>query len=361
MRLNLSSNEKAEDLLKTLISVRSDTGADMNPVMDCASEMLEERGFNVMRYSFSPGTPCIVARYAASEDIGLSQKKELILHCHLDTASFDDYEWRMNPLGGEEINGRIFGRGALDCKGLAAVWIHLIGKFKAQACKLPFDVVFVAVSDEECDGINGTEALLEATTECNDAFLVIGEGGGYPLRTVSGIYVTLQTGEMEKVAAQSTRRPRRATAGIKNLARHTMRGTFSRETLRYLIESSFAREGVRRLLASPFEMEYMDGSNLHRLPADSPGVPGFVLDAARSALRKVNRNMRILPIATRGHSDNRHFRRRGIPTIGFFPLSESNSLNGYHAANEYVTLDSLRFAEEVLKSTIMNCREAIRG
>ena len=361
MRRNLSSNSKTEDLLKNLVSVRSDSGTDMNPVVDCASEMLEGMGFRVMRYSFSQKTPCIVAHYMASRKTDSSPKKKLILHCHLDTASFNEPEWRTDPLGGEEIDGRIFGRGALDCKGLAAVWIHLLGRLKTQADMFPFDIVLIAASDEECDGLNGTEALLATTKECSNAFLVIGEGGGYPLRTRSGVYLTLQTGEMEADTEPVDRRYRRPITTIRNMARHAMRGTFSQETLRYMVEASLKKKGDRRLLASPFETEYRENGILLRLPADSPGVPRFVLDAARRSVRSVDRKMRILPIVTRGHSDNRHFRKRGIPTIGFFPLSESNSLKGCHAANEYVTLDSLRFAEEVLESTIINIREAIRG
>ena len=66
--------------------------------------------------------------------------------------------------------------------------------------------------------------------------------------------------------------------------------------------------------------------------------------AFEAALRRELPNARLMPCITPGYSDNRWFRKAGIPTAGFFPLDIRNSLAGIHGANEYISEASLALA-----------------
>lgn len=352
----------------------------MDPVMERTAGILMDMGLPVTRYAFSPESPCIVARYSAhsgkSSGIG-----SIVLSCHLDTATYETEKWRVDPLSATEVKGRIFGRGTIDCKGLAAVWLSLLWKISIRQEDFPFDLVFVAVSDEEKAESEEMEKLLEKTKEFEGTFLVLGEGGGIPLRSGSLTYYTLQTGEMESWTFKTapTGKPRRFKLG--SLLEGFWRRAYARETLGFVVRGILGfRDPNRTLESNPLEQEGAEGRTWYRTafgkcskPFSSAnnvvskivtGVPGaskIGTRTVRRVLKRKDRKARVLPLVTRGYSDNRCFRIRGIPTLGFFPLLPGNSLSGCHHENEYISIKSLHFAEEVLESMLMEFKEAIGG
>lgn len=352
----------------------------MEPVIERTAGFLMDMGLPVARYAFSPEAPCIVARYFAHSG-KVSGIGSIVLYCHLDTAAFEAGKWRVDPLSATEVKGRIFGRGTIDCKGLAAVWLSLLWKISARQEDFPFDLVFVAVSDEEKTESEGIKRLLEETKELEGAFLVLGEGGGIPLRSGNLTYYTLQTGEMERWTFEKspTAKPQRYRPGA--LLEGFRRRAYTRETLGYVARGILGfYDPSRSLESNPLEQEGSEGLTWYRtafgkcpqpfrsgnnvVSKIATGVPRaskIGIRAVRKALRRIDGKARVLPLATRGYSDNRYFRIREIPTLGFFPLLPGNSLAGCHRENEYIAIKSLHFAEEVLESTIMEIKEAIGG
>lgn len=380
MRQDPASPDPAERMLMSLVGIRSDVGSDMKPVVECAAKFLGEYGIPVRKYYFSPDAPCLVARLKAAGDKG-NAADSLVLHCHLDTAGFNRESWKADPVAGLDLGDRIYGRGTLDCKGLAAVWISIMGRLVGRNERLPFDVVLVMVSDEESDGQAGTTALLSETDECDKAFLAIGEGGGYPIRSGKYTYYTLQTGEMEEWRFRKAPEAHPGRGNLFSIVRAFWNGVYARETIAFALRDALGIKDERRKLAMhPFIQKCAQGNSWYRQPLGTvprsfrragecrqiieTGTPGGTrpgLLSARRALRSVDGKARILPLATLGHSDNRHFRLKGIPTLGFFPLRSGNSLKGCHGDNEYITKASLRFAEDVLEAMIMEIKEAVSG
>src|SRR3989338_3764122 len=91
-----------------------------------------------------------------------SQKRGLLFAAHLDTAPVGDRRlWKHKPFAAEVEDGKLFGRGAIDCKGGIALSIY--------ALKIISDLgyndiaKFVASSDEEvgADSPLGSKFLLE--------------------------------------------------------------------------------------------------------------------------------------------------------------------------------------------------------
>jgi succinyl-diaminopimelate desuccinylase len=78
--------------------------------------------------------------------------------------------WAHDPFAAEEIEGIIFGRGAVDMKGSIAA-------FTAAAAEMPGHISFLITGDEEGEAINGTVKVLEWMKEHGNIpdFCVVGE------------------------------------------------------------------------------------------------------------------------------------------------------------------------------------------
>src|SRR5262249_6050622 len=83
----------------------------------------------------------------------------LLLLGHMDVVGVARDAWTTNPFGGDVVDGYLYGRGAIDDKGMLAVNLmtllllqRLLTNGGARAHELTRDVVFVATSDEEAGG-----------------------------------------------------------------------------------------------------------------------------------------------------------------------------------------------------------------
>lgn len=377
MRRNLDHDDEIRDILATLVRVRSDPGSDMARIVASAAGFLDHESLDSRVYWVDKPYPCLVTRYKARSG---DQQSCLVLHCHLDTAGAKPEAWRVDPFSAAEVKERVFGRGTIDCKGLAAIWIALMVDFARAKEVFPFDLLLVASSDEESGG-EGVSRLVSETSEFRGAFLVIGEGGGIPLRSGGLRFYTLQTGEMEHSLLERSCGLKPRPLGLFGISRGLACRALTLETLWYSLRARVGmRDPKRSLVPGPLAREWVDdvswaksplfaggkapvemGRCLTRIPSGFAKGSRLGLRSARRALRRFDRKARILPLITVGYSDNRHFRQAGIPVMGFFPLAEGNSIAGCHGNNEYISHASLRFAENVLKTTILEMKEAVGG
>ena len=67
---------------------------------------------------------------------------------HVDVAGVTGQTWTHPPFAGELVDGWVWGRGTLDCKGVAMM-ISAMLRDRAQNLQPPGDVAFVALADEE--------------------------------------------------------------------------------------------------------------------------------------------------------------------------------------------------------------------
>ena len=110
---------------------------------------------------------------------GSGEKPPLMLLGHLDVVPAIPEEWTHPPFGGEEIDGFIWGRGALDCKGLVVA--NLMVTLLCHRLKLPLkgDIVFLAHADEESsDFAYGMTWLVREHRDIFDAPFALYEGAG---------------------------------------------------------------------------------------------------------------------------------------------------------------------------------------
>jgi acetylornithine deacetylase/succinyl-diaminopimelate desuccinylase-like protein len=107
------------------------------------------------------------------------RKPGLVLLNHIDVVPADLRYWTSNPFDGAIRDGHIYGRGALDMKGLGIAQLQAFLALHAANEKLNRDVIFVATADEEAGGAYGAGWLVENRPEIfKDVGFLINEGGG---------------------------------------------------------------------------------------------------------------------------------------------------------------------------------------
>jgi acetylornithine deacetylase/succinyl-diaminopimelate desuccinylase-like protein len=104
----------------------------------------------------------------------------LLIHGHLDVVPADASEWSVDPFAGEERDGYLWGRGAIDMKDMDAMMLGLARQWARNRTPPPRDVVMAFLADEEAGGAKGARWLVENHAGlfegCTEA---IGEVGGY--------------------------------------------------------------------------------------------------------------------------------------------------------------------------------------
>lgn len=102
----------------------------------------------------------------------------LVYICHMDTVVLGEADWTVsNPLSGEVIEDRLYGRGSCDMKsGLACAMTAFaeVAKKVAAGQKLKHDFVLITSADEE-DYMRGVEKAIESKWVASEDLVLDGE------------------------------------------------------------------------------------------------------------------------------------------------------------------------------------------
>jgi acetylornithine deacetylase/succinyl-diaminopimelate desuccinylase-like protein len=107
--------------------------------------------------------------------------------------------WSCDPFDGHVADGYLYGRGAIDDKGMLAANLMTMLVLKRALTRsgaaLSRDVMFVATSDEEAGGVWGIGWLAEHHPDLLEAEYAINEGGRTRIIQGGGTYLAVQTAE----------------------------------------------------------------------------------------------------------------------------------------------------------------------
>ncbi len=326
--------------LLALIGFPTAAGGDgVLPCVTFIERALSARGVGVRTFVTEGGAG--KAHHLLAEVPG-ERADSVMLHAHLDTAPYGRKEdWRFPADRATRRAGFVCGRGAIDCKGPLAVWMKLLAD-AAEGGKRPYTLKLLVTDLEEQGGEDGAGLLLRQHPELLSGLkLVIGEGGGFPFPFRENVCFTFQTGERDSLEE----RPGDASAGetdreaaVRTLSLGIEKGYYSGELLEYAARWDYL--SGRKLDIRPL-YEGMDAFFANAPASDVYGRYGPLF---ASALREEVPNARLMPCITPGDSDNRWFRKAGVPVVGFFPLDLRNPLGGIHGANECISEASLLLA-----------------
>jgi acetylornithine deacetylase/succinyl-diaminopimelate desuccinylase-like protein len=154
------------------------------------AEHLRKEDFKCELYESAPKRGSLITRLK-----GTSEKPSLLLLSHLDVVAADAKEWSVDPFSGIVKDGFVWGRGALDMKGMTAIEVMTMKLLKRNNVKLKGDVILAATADEEKGGLAGADYLLRNYPEKIQADYVLNEGGGLAIPTQKRNVYTVQTAE----------------------------------------------------------------------------------------------------------------------------------------------------------------------
>jgi len=142
----------------------------------------------------APGRAAVVARLS-----GDGTRRPVIIMAHMDVVGVERANWTVDPFGGETAGGYLYGRGAIDDKGMLAANLETMLLLKRHVvdvgASLTRDVIFVANSDEEAGGEFGMGWLVNHHRELIDAEFVLNEGGRTRVVRGKPLYVAVQNTE----------------------------------------------------------------------------------------------------------------------------------------------------------------------
>jgi acetylornithine deacetylase/succinyl-diaminopimelate desuccinylase-like protein len=154
------------------------------------AEYMEKEGFECKLYESQPERGSVITRIK-----GTQERPRLLLLSHLDVVAANPAEWSVDPFGGLIKDGFVWGRGALDMKGMTAIEMMTMKLLKKKNIKLKGDVILAATADEEKGGHLGADYLLKTFPEEIFAEIVLNEGGGSALPTKHKNLYSVQTSE----------------------------------------------------------------------------------------------------------------------------------------------------------------------
>ncbi len=135
--------------------------------------ILDREGIPWKIYGEDPERPNLVARLTATDP----KQSPLCLMHHLDVVGWEEAGWadETGPLSGTVKDGFLWGRGALDMKGMGILELQTLLLLKRMELPLDRDVILLAVSDEEIQN-TGAETLAKSWAEIGCSHM-INEGG----------------------------------------------------------------------------------------------------------------------------------------------------------------------------------------
>ena len=135
------------------------------------AEWLEQWGIESTIDEYAPGRANLWARVQGTTD-----DPPICMLSHIDVVPAESERWSEAPLSGHiDADGFVWGRGALDMKGMGAVEAMTLSLLRRQPVLLERSVVLLAVADEEV-GNSGIQAAIERWDEIGCSH-VINEGG----------------------------------------------------------------------------------------------------------------------------------------------------------------------------------------
>jgi len=183
--------EEVTDLLSDLLKFNT-TNPPGNEiaVAKYLAEDLKKDGLKCDVFESAPGRGSVVTRLK-----GTGEKPSLLLLSHLDVVAANPKEWSVDPFGGVVKDGFVWGRGALDMKGMTTSEVMLLKLLKRNNVKLKGDVILAATADEEKGGEAGAGWLTRSHPEKVRADYVLNEGGGMAVPMEGKNMFTLNTAE----------------------------------------------------------------------------------------------------------------------------------------------------------------------
>ncbi len=188
----------ARDVLAELISINTThEHGNTTPAAEAMARRLLAAGFpasDVVVLGPATGNHNLVARLR-----GRGARRPILLLAHLDVVEARRDDWSLDPFTLTEQDGYFYGRGTVDIKDMAALFVATLIRFKKEGFVPDRDIILALTAGEESGGdYNGVQWLLQNHRDMIDAVYCINGDSGDPL-TRAGKMFTRGVQASEKV------------------------------------------------------------------------------------------------------------------------------------------------------------------
>jgi acetylornithine deacetylase/succinyl-diaminopimelate desuccinylase-like protein len=178
----VSAADEVVDLCRDLLRIDTTNTGDSRTTVgervaaEYVAEKLSEVGIESVLHESAPKRANLVARIPGAD----RSRGALLVHGHLDVVPADASEWSVPPFAGEEKDGYLWGRGAIDMKDFDAMVLAVVRGWQRTGYVPPRDIVLAYTADEEAGMEFGSQFLVREHAGlfegCTEA---IGEVGGF--------------------------------------------------------------------------------------------------------------------------------------------------------------------------------------
>jgi acetylornithine deacetylase/succinyl-diaminopimelate desuccinylase-like protein len=183
------------EIYRELIEIdTTDTTGDTLKAADAMAAHLKAAGFpaaDIRVISTGPKKGNLVARLR-----GTGARKPILLLAHIDVVPAGG-GWQHDPFRLTETGGYFHGRGVIDDKAMAAIFVANLIEYHREGFRPERDIIVALTTDEELarSPHNGVRWLLEHERALIDAEFAINEGGGGALRNGTPFRLGIQLAE----------------------------------------------------------------------------------------------------------------------------------------------------------------------
>jgi acetylornithine deacetylase/succinyl-diaminopimelate desuccinylase-like protein len=166
--------EKSVKILSEYISIQTvNPPGNEKPGVEFLQYILDQNELASKIYETAPGRFGLVSKIPGSDP----DLKPVVMANHIDVVPADESEWDVAPFSGMVKDGYIWGRGALDMKGMGIMELMALVAIHKRQDQIKRGLVFLALPDEERAGKHGARVFAENHLDEINPAVVINEGG----------------------------------------------------------------------------------------------------------------------------------------------------------------------------------------
>ena len=186
--------ERPDQLLQRLIRFNTtNPPGNERECVEWIDGVLRDSGYETTMLAKDPERPNLLARLKGRDEV-----PSLLLQGHVDVVPVEGQNWQHPPFDGKNVDGWVWGRGALDMKGGVAMMLSAFLRAKAEGLTPPGDVLLLVLSDEEAGGDYGARYLVEEHAGLFDGVrYALGEFGGFTLYVGRRRFYPIQVAEKQ--------------------------------------------------------------------------------------------------------------------------------------------------------------------
>src|SRR5260370_10383 len=180
MQLTAEAQTWLTDLIR--INTTNPPGNEMEAAK-YIQNILQKENIPAEVLEMKPGRGIVVARLQAGPLP--DSARALLLIAHLDVVGVDRAKWSVDPFAATQKDNYIYGRGAIDDKGMVAANLAAFIGLRRSGTRLSRDVIFLTDDDEEQGGDAGIKAVVDRYWDKNRRGFALTAAGTMECPTVT--------------------------------------------------------------------------------------------------------------------------------------------------------------------------------